>query len=241
MPCVPLGCGEGAVSAGCWESTAASPSTAGVLLPASLWLGHLLKAEATASVRVVQEWMLVFVEVPGEALSLQGFSQHLLSKQEKSLEPGAVVLCLLPCFLLWVQAGSLLLTFGTGPNVCQADSDFNKMFLGRIFCVLGCFLFVCLFSFRFFVVFVLFGGGFLLFCCGCGSFFFSFACIKIGFSHLYEKTEHLEMLEESPPPCCSQLLSPHLPLLCPPLIQSWQHSCFHFCSHLKAAAASVAA
>lgn len=146
VPCIPLGCGEGAVSpSGCWESTAVSPSSAGVLLPASLCLVHLLKAEATASVRVVQECMLVFVDVPSETLSLQGFSQHLLSKQERSLESDAVVLCLLPCFLPWVQAGRLLLTVGAGQNICQGDSDFNKMILGGIFCVLGllgCFLFL---------------------------------------------------------------------------------------------------
>lgn len=106
---------------------------------------HLLKAEATASVRVVQECMLVFVDVPSETLSLQGFSQHLLSKQERSLESDAVVLCLLPCFLPWVQAGRLLLTVGAGQNICQGDSDFNKMILGGIFCVLGllgCFFFL---------------------------------------------------------------------------------------------------
>lgn len=159
VPCIPLGCGEGAVSpSGCWESSAVSPSSAGVLLPASLCLVHLLKAEATASVRVVQECMLVFVDVPSETLSLQGFSQHLLSKQERSLESDAVVLCLLPCFLPWVQAGRLLLTAGAGQNVCQGDSDFNKMILGGIFCVLG--LLGCFFFFALGFLVVLFGGFF---------------------------------------------------------------------------------
>lgn len=173
--------------------------------------------------------MLVFVDVPSEALSLQGFSQHLPSKQEKSLEPDAVVLCLLPCFLPWVQAGNLL-TPGTGQNVCQGDSDFNKMFLGRIFCVLGvfcCCLLVCLRVFccfcsvwRWFFAVLLWMWFFL--------FFFSFACIKIWFSHLHEKTEHLKCWKNHL--LClaaANCLYPHLHLLCPPLIQSQQRSCFH--------------
>lgn len=43
------------------------------------------------------------------------------------MEPDAIVLCLLLCFLLRVQAGGLVLAAGTGQNVCQGGPGHEEI------------------------------------------------------------------------------------------------------------------
>lgn len=79
------------------------------------------------------------MDMPSEALkpgpSGQGWcirkasSQHLLSRQERSLEHGAVVLCLLICFVLRVQVLGLFQTSGAGQKVSREVLARKKLFL----------------------------------------------------------------------------------------------------------------
>lgn len=80
---------------------------------ALLGLVQLLKAEATAGVSVMGERSLGLADMPSEVLALPTRAagsgrpppSTSCSRQERSLEHGAVVPCLLLCFLLRVGAG----------------------------------------------------------------------------------------------------------------------------------------
>lgn len=103
-----------------------------------------------AGASVVWERILGFVDVPGEAQALPGSGRLLPAPPAQAGEDLRAWCCStmpVPCFMPWVQAGGLLLSAGTGQNVCQGGPDLIEMThcWGYFWQGICGFLFVCLF------------------------------------------------------------------------------------------------